>query len=167
MMIKRLGSRPKPRNRRGADIVAAGNRAQRFAVPVAPPDRLALLVRVSFGLRPNFTPLAFASLRPARGQKKPGDSAAQDGSPGTDLLAIERESGFSPVMRIFTRWTPERDEELKRHKTAGLTAREIAVLLNTTPMPSVGALGKLRLILTPHRSNVGIVVSGHRSATKS
>ena len=53
---------------------------------------------------------------------------------------------FSPVMRIFTRWTPERDEELKRHKTAGLTAREIAVLLNTTPYAIRGRLGKLGLI---------------------
>ena len=80
-----------------------------------------------------------------RWSKKPGDSAAQDGSPGTDLLAIEREIRFSPVMRIFTRWTPERDEELKRHKTAGLTAREIAVLLNTTPYAIRGRAGKLRL----------------------
>jgi hypothetical protein len=48
-------------------------------------------------------------------------------------------------MRVFTRWTPERDEELKRHKTAGLTAREIATLLNTTYYAICARVGKLRL----------------------
>jgi hypothetical protein len=49
-------------------------------------------------------------------------------------------------MRIFTRWTPERDEELKRHKTAGLTSREIAVLLHSTPNAIQRRSQKLRLI---------------------
>lgn len=43
-------------------------------------------------------------------------------------------------------WTPERDEELKRHKTAGLTSREIAVLLDSTPDAIQRRSEKLRLI---------------------
>src|ERR1700732_1844151 len=44
-------------NRLRADIVAAAYRAQRFAVHVAPPDRLALLVRGELWLAPEFDAL--------------------------------------------------------------------------------------------------------------
>jgi hypothetical protein len=53
---------------------------------------------------------------------------------------------FPPVMRYWPRWTPERDEELKRHKAAGLTSREIAVLLHSTPHGIHGRSRKLGLI---------------------
>jgi hypothetical protein len=49
-------------------------------------------------------------------------------------------------MRYWPRWTPEREEELKRHKTAGLTTREIAVLLHSTPNAIQRRAQKLRLI---------------------
>jgi hypothetical protein len=53
-----------PRNRRGADIVAAPYRAQSFAVAVAALDRLALLVVGEFRLAPHLHALrlgAFAA----------------------------------------------------------------------------------------------------------
>ena len=53
---------------------------------------------------------------------------------------------FPPVMRYWPRWTPERDEELKRHKAAGLTSREIAVLLHSTLNAIQGRSRKLGLI---------------------
>ena len=49
-------------------------------------------------------------------------------------------------MRYWPRWTPERDEELKRHKAAGLTSREIAVLLHSTPDAIQGRSRRLGLI---------------------
>jgi hypothetical protein len=49
-------------------------------------------------------------------------------------------------MQYWPRWTPERDEELKRHKAAGLTSREIAVLLDSTPHAIHGRSRKLGLI---------------------
>jgi len=49
-------------------------------------------------------------------------------------------------MRYWPRWTPERDEELKRHKAAGLTSREIAVLLHSTLNAIQRRSQKLRLI---------------------
>jgi len=52
-------SRRKPRNRLRADIVAAAYRAESFAVHVAPPDCLALLVRGEFRLTPEFDALRF------------------------------------------------------------------------------------------------------------
>jgi hypothetical protein len=53
-MTEFRGSRRKPPNRRGADIVAARYRTQSFTVAVAALDRLALLVRREFGLAPEF-----------------------------------------------------------------------------------------------------------------
>jgi hypothetical protein len=41
-------------------------------------------------------------------------------------------------------WTPERDEELRRHAAAGLSASEIAVLLHTTQAAVRGRSRKLR-----------------------
>jgi hypothetical protein len=52
----------------------------------------------------------------------------------------------------WTRWTPEGDEELKRHKTAGLTSREIAVLLGCTPTAIQTRARKLRLFSPPRRN---------------
>jgi len=41
-------------------------------------------------------------------------------------------------------WTPKRDEELKRHKAAGLSASKIAILLNTTRNAILGRTNRLR-----------------------
>jgi hypothetical protein len=41
-------------------------------------------------------------------------------------------------------WTPERDEELNRHKAAGLSASKIAALLHTTRNAVLGRSNKLR-----------------------
>jgi hypothetical protein len=41
-------------------------------------------------------------------------------------------------------WTPERDEELKRRKAAGLSASKIAALLNTTRNAILGRSNRLR-----------------------
>src|SRR5215831_15457909 len=41
-------------------------------------------------------------------------------------------------------WTPERDEEMKRHKAAGLSASRIAALLHTTRNAVLGRTYKLR-----------------------
>ena len=41
-------------------------------------------------------------------------------------------------------WTPERDEELKRHEAAGLSASQIAVLLHTTRSAVIGRSNRLR-----------------------
>jgi hypothetical protein len=41
-------------------------------------------------------------------------------------------------------WTPERDEELKRHEAAGLSAGEIAALLHTTRSAVIGRSNRLR-----------------------
>jgi hypothetical protein len=41
-------------------------------------------------------------------------------------------------------WTPERDEELKRHEAAGLSPRQIAVLLDTTRSAIIGRSNRLR-----------------------
>jgi hypothetical protein len=49
-------------------------------------------------------------------------------------------------MRYWPRWTPERDEELKRHKAAGLTSREIAALLHCTSKSIEARSRKLSLI---------------------
>jgi hypothetical protein len=70
------------------------------------------------------------------------------------LTRIDCEStlSFFSVMGIWTRWTPERDEELKRHKTAGLTSREIAVLLGCKPTAIQTRARKLRLF-SPVRRN--------------
>jgi len=100
-------------------------------------------------LRPNFTPLAFASLRPRSvGQKSLGTAPSKTAHPVRTYWQLNANQLSLGVMRIWTRWTPERDEELMRHKTAGLTAREIAPLLNTTPRAIRGRAGKLRL--SPH-----------------
>ena len=45
-------------------------------------------------------------------------------------------------MRYY--WTPERDEELKRHKAAGLPTAEIAALLGTTRSAILGRSNRLR-----------------------
>jgi hypothetical protein len=81
------------------------------------------------------------------GGSKDLDSAAQDGLLG---LTTNQLSAFFRVMG--KRWTPERDEELKRHKTAGLTSREIAVLLGSTPPAIQTRARKLRLF-SPLRRN--------------
>src|SRR6267378_8671315 len=44
-------------------------------------------------------------------------------------------------------WTPERDEELRRHAAAGLSASKIAVLLHTTQAAVRGRSKKLRVSL--------------------
>src|SRR6267378_3889452 len=44
-------------------------------------------------------------------------------------------------------WTPERDEELRRHAAAGLSASKIAVLLHTTQAAVRGRSKKLRVYL--------------------
>ena len=54
----------KPRNRAVADVVGAGDVADRLAVR-APLDRLALLVRVRFGGRPMRWPRTLARARPS------------------------------------------------------------------------------------------------------
>jgi len=41
-------------------------------------------------------------------------------------------------------WTTERDEELKRHEAAGLSPRQIAVLLDTTRSAIIGRSNRLR-----------------------
>ena len=41
-------------------------------------------------------------------------------------------------------WTPERDEELNRHKAAGLSASKIATLLHTTRNAILGRTNRLR-----------------------
>ena len=41
-------------------------------------------------------------------------------------------------------WTPKRDEELKRHKAAGLSASKIAALLHTTRNAVLGRTNRLR-----------------------
>ena len=41
-------------------------------------------------------------------------------------------------------WTPEDDEELKRHEAAGLSASEIAARLNTTRSAIIGRSNRLR-----------------------
>jgi hypothetical protein len=41
-------------------------------------------------------------------------------------------------------WTPERDEELRRHAAAGLSASKIAVLLHTTRGAILGRANRLR-----------------------
>jgi hypothetical protein len=41
-------------------------------------------------------------------------------------------------------WTPERDEELRRHAAAGLSASKIAVLLHTTQAAVRGRSRTLR-----------------------
>src|SRR5947209_4038645 len=41
-------------------------------------------------------------------------------------------------------WTPERDEELRRHAAAGLSASKIAVLLHTTRGAILGRSNRLR-----------------------
>jgi hypothetical protein len=41
-------------------------------------------------------------------------------------------------------WTAERDEELKRHEAAGLSASQIAVLLDTTRSAVIGRSNRLR-----------------------
>jgi hypothetical protein len=46
-----------------------------------------------------------------------------------------------------TFWTPERDEELQRHAAAGLSAAEIAVLLQTTQSAIRGRSNRLRVSL--------------------
>jgi len=43
-----------------------------------------------------------------------------------------------------TYWTPERDEELKRHEAAGLSASKIATLLHTTRSAVIGRSNRLR-----------------------
>jgi hypothetical protein len=49
----------KPRNRRGADIVAAAYRAQGFALAVAALDRFALLIGREFGPALEFHAIGF------------------------------------------------------------------------------------------------------------
>ena len=49
-------------------------------------------------------------------------------------------------------WTPERDEELRRHAAAGLSASKIAVLLRTTQAAVRGRSKKLRVSLGTMRS---------------
>ena len=49
------------------------------------------------------------------------------------------------MMRTY--WTPERDEELQRHAAAGLSAAEIAVLLQTTQSAVRGRSNRLRVSL--------------------
>ena len=49
-------------------------------------------------------------------------------------------------------WTPERDEELRRHAAAGLSASKIAVLLHTTQAAIRGRSKKLRVSLGMMRS---------------
>src|SRR5258706_16424501 len=44
-------------------------------------------------------------------------------------------------------WTPERDEELRRHAAAGLSASKIAVLLHTTRGAILGRSNRLRVTL--------------------
>jgi hypothetical protein len=41
-------------------------------------------------------------------------------------------------------WTPERDEELRRHEAAGLSAAKIAALLGTTRGAILGRSNRLR-----------------------
>src|ERR1700751_2303055 len=41
-------------------------------------------------------------------------------------------------------WTPKRDEELTRHKAAGLSASKIAALLHTTRNAVLGRTNRLR-----------------------
>jgi hypothetical protein len=51
-------------------------------------------------------------------------------------------------------WTPERDKELRRHAAAGLSASQIAVLLQTTRGAILGRSNRLRVSLgfwTPER----------------
>lgn len=43
-----------------------------------------------------------------------------------------------------TYWTPDRDEELKRHEAAGLSNTEIAALLHTTRSAVIGRSNRLR-----------------------
>src|SRR5260370_41521484 len=47
-------------------------------------------------------------------------------------------------------WTPERDDELRRHAAAGLSASKIAVLLHTTRGAILGRSNRLRgsLVMT-------------------
>jgi hypothetical protein len=49
------------------------------------------------------------------------------------------------MMRTY--WTPERDEELRRHAAAGLSAAKIAVLLHTTRGAILGRSNRLRVPL--------------------
>ena len=49
-------------------------------------------------------------------------------------------------------WTPERDEELRRHAAAGLSAGKIAVLLRTTRGAILGRSNRLRVSLGMMRS---------------
>src|SRR5258708_5654176 len=49
-------------------------------------------------------------------------------------------------------WTPERDEELRRHAAAGLSASKIAVLLHTTRGAVLGRSNRLRVSLGMMRS---------------
>jgi hypothetical protein len=46
------------------------------------------------------------------------------------------------MMRNY--WTPERDEELKRHEAAGLSTSQIAALLQTTRSAVIGRSNRLR-----------------------
>ena len=55
-------------------------------------------------------------------------------------------------------WTPERDEELRRHAAAGLSASKIALLLHTSRGAILGrsnrlrvSLGGMRNVWTPER----------------
>jgi hypothetical protein len=48
------------------------------------------------------------------------------------------------MKRNYIYWTAERDEELKRHEAAGLSARQIAVLLSTTRSAVIGRSNRLR-----------------------
>jgi hypothetical protein len=43
-----------------------------------------------------------------------------------------------------TYWTPDRDEELRRHEAAGLSAAKIAALLHTTRSAVIGRSNRLR-----------------------
>jgi hypothetical protein len=49
---------------------------------------------------------------------------------------------FRAMMRKY--WTPTRDEELKRHEAAGISASEIAALLHTTRSAVIGRSNRLR-----------------------